>query len=441
MNVLNRVTLKTLRKNKSRTIVTIIGVILSVAMVTAITAFISSMQDFMLRSTAASEGDWQASVLNIPYAKAQAVAGDDAVKESGLLRDIGSVRLPESVNPSKPYLYVQAIDANVAALRGIQPTEGRLPENDGELMISAHIAENGGVKYAIGQQLTLEIGDRVAQDGEVLVGNLSYDTEEPEDFRVRQTKTYTVVGICARPSTEEYSAGGYSVFTRLTPASLDADAPVTISLTLNRPKNVFDFMSGFEKEYTVRYHASLLRYMGVSGNDNFNAVLYSMASILIALIMVGSISLIYNAFAISVSERSKQFGMLSSAGATSRQIRNSVFFEALAISSVGIPLGLLSGVGGIGVTLKLIGGLIADSGIMGGVVEFQLSVSVPAMVIAAAVGLATVLISAYIPARRAARLSAMDAIRQTADIKLNARQVKTSRLTRRLFGMEGDLAL
>ena len=178
MNVLNRVTLKTLRKNKSRTIVTIIGVILSVAMVTAITAFISSMQDFMLRSTAASEGDWQASILNIPYAKAQAVAGDDAVTESGLLRDIGSVRLPESVNPSKPYLYVQAIDANVAALRGIQPTEGRLPENDGELMISAHIAENGGVKYAIGQQLTLEIGDRVAQDGEVLVGNLSYDTEE-----------------------------------------------------------------------------------------------------------------------------------------------------------------------------------------------------------------------------------------------------------------------
>lgn len=441
MNVLNRVTLKTLRKNKSRTIVTIIGVILSVAMVTAITAFISSMQDFMLRSTAASEGDWQASVLNIPYAKAQAVAGDDAVKESGLLRDIGSVRLPESVNPSKPYLYVQAIDANVAALRGIQPTEGRLPENDGELMISAHIAENGGVKYAIGQQLTLEIGDRVAQDGEVLVGNLSYDTETPEDFRVRQTKTYTVVGICARPSTEEYSAGGYSVFTRLAPGSLQAGDLVTISLTLHRPRDVFDFMGGFEKDYTVRYHASLLRYMGVSDNDNFNAVLYRMAAILIALIMVGSISLIYNAFAISVSERSKQFGMLSSAGATSRQIRNSVFFEALAISGIGIPLGLLSGVVGIGVTLKFLGKLIAGSGIMGGTAEFKLAVSVPAMVIAAAVGLATVLISAYIPARRAARLSAMDAIRQTEDIKLKARQVKTSRLTRKLFGMEGDLAL
>ena len=88
MNVLNRVTLKTLRKNKSRTIVTIIGVILSVAMVTAITAFISSMQDFMLRSTAASEGDWQASILNIPYAKAQAVA--DTLGLSNLAADDGT---------------------------------------------------------------------------------------------------------------------------------------------------------------------------------------------------------------------------------------------------------------------------------------------------------------------------------------------------------------
>ena len=441
MNVLNRVTLKTLRKNKSRTIVTIIGVILSVAMVTAITTFISSMQDFMLRSTAATEGSWQASVLHIPYAKAQAVAEDDAVKESGLMLDIGSVQLPESANPSKPYLYVQAIDTNTAALRGMQPTEGRLPENDGELLISAHIAENGGVKYTVGQSLTLAIGDRMTEDGEVLVGNLAYNTEDPEDFRVRQTKTYTVVGICVRPSTEEYSAGGYSVFTRLNPSDLSADALTTLNLTLNRPKDVFDFMGGFEKEYTVRYHSSLLRYMGVSSNDNFNAVLYSMASILIALIMVGSISLIYNAFAISVSERSKQFGMLSSAGATSRQIRNSVFFEALTISGVGIPIGLLSGVGGIGVTLQFIGEFITKSGMLGGAVAFRLSVSAPALVIAAAVGLVTVLISAYIPARRAARLSAIDAIRQTEDIRLKARQVKTSRLTRRLFGMEGDLAL
>ena len=106
---------------------TIIGVILSVAMVTAITAFISSMQDFMLRSTAASEGDWQASVLNIPYAKAQAVAGDDAVKESGLLRDIGSVRLPESVNPVS-YTHLDVYERQVQAYCLLKPaTWLRLP--------------------------------------------------------------------------------------------------------------------------------------------------------------------------------------------------------------------------------------------------------------------------------------------------------------------------
>lgn len=124
MNVLNRVTLKTLRKNKSRTIVTIIGVILSVAMVTAITAFISSMQVHAalhrgLRGRLAGKRP------EYPVCQGPGpVAGDDAVKESGLLRDIGSVRLPESVNPSKPYLYVQAIDANVAACGGSSPPRG-----------------------------------------------------------------------------------------------------------------------------------------------------------------------------------------------------------------------------------------------------------------------------------------------------------------------------
>lgn len=74
MNILNRVTRKTLLKNRTRTVVTIIGVILSAAMITAITTFISSMQDFMIRSITASEGGWQASVRSIPYSKAAAIA-------------------------------------------------------------------------------------------------------------------------------------------------------------------------------------------------------------------------------------------------------------------------------------------------------------------------------------------------------------------------------
>ena len=58
MNVLNRVTWNNLKKNKTRTIVTIIGVILSAAMITAVTTFVSTMQDYMLRSVIAQDGEW-----------------------------------------------------------------------------------------------------------------------------------------------------------------------------------------------------------------------------------------------------------------------------------------------------------------------------------------------------------------------------------------------
>lgn len=441
MNILNHVTRKTLLKNRTRTVVTIIGVILSAAMITAITTFISSMQDFMIRSITASEGGWQASVRSIPYSKAAAIAGDGSVASAGILRPLGSALLDGCANPDKPYLYVQALDSEAFALTGLTPTEGRLPQNDRELLISEHVRDNGGVSYRLGQTITLPIGERMYTDGYAVAGNAPYlPDDSPERLDVRETRTFTVVGFCARPSSEDYSAAGYSVFTFLDRDTLAAEDTVSISLTARSPYRIYETMERLAGNADVQYHANLLRYSGVSQNDSFLRVLYSMAAILIALIMVGSISLIYNAFAISVSERSRQFGMLSSAGATSRQIRRSVFYEALVISGIGIPLGLIAGVGGIGITLYFLGDAIAATGGVSNV-PFRLSVSVLSLVIAAAVGLATVLISAYIPARRAARMSAIDAIRQTGDIRLKARQVRTSPLIRRLFGLEGDLAL
>lgn len=445
MNVLHRVTRKTLLKNRTRTLVTIVGVVLSVAMVTAITIFISSMQDYLLRSVIYEEGDWQAEVRDLTYQEAQAIASGGDMARAGYVHPLGSARLEGGRNAEKPYLYVQALDEAAFSMRGIRALEGRLPENENELLVAEHIRTNGGVTYAVGQTLTLAVGDRVYGDGNPVEGNAGYQPEEfPESLREEKAKTYTVVGICARPDLEDYFSGGYSVFTRLDPAALRPSDPVWIELKLKRPASVFGVMPELAASDAVRYHSNMLRYMGISANDHFNAVLYSMAAILITLIMVGSISLIYNAFAISVSERSRQFGMLSSAGATSRQIRNCVFYEALLISGIGIPLGLASGVAGIGVTLYCLKDSLNGSAVLReGVQEvgFRLTVSVPALVIAAAIGLLTVLLSAWIPAKRAARMSAMDAIRQTKDIRLKARQVKTPRIVRRLFGMEGDLAL
>jgi putative ABC transport system permease protein len=155
--------------------------------------------------------------------------------------------------------------------------------------------------------------------------------------------------------------------------------------------------------------------------------------------MVGSILLIYNSFAISISERSRQFGILSSVGATKKQIRGSVLFEGMYIGAIGIPLGVLVGLGGIGLTLELIGDITRSMSATD--TPLRLHPSLPSIVIAAAVGVATILISAYIPAARAVRKSAIDIIRQADDINIKPKEVRTSNAVRRLFGLEGALAL
>ena len=195
---------------------------------------------------------------------------------------------------------------------------------------------------------------------------------------------------------------------------------------------------GYTQEYRYAYNTKVLLYSGTAPFDSFLTAFYSLIAIIIALIVFGSVSLIYNAFSISVSERTRQFGLLSSVGATRKQLRRMVLFEALAVSIVGIPLGILVGIGGIGITLLLIGDKFFS--IVRVDIPMRLCVSWQAVVIAAAIALVTVLISAWIPSKRATRVSAVEAIRQSMDIKVSGRPVRTSKLAYKLFGLPGVLA-
>ena len=169
-------------------------------------------------------------------------------------------------------------------------------------------------------------------------------------------------------------------------------------------------------------------------------MMVGLVAILIGLIMFGSIALIYNAFSISVSERTKQFGLLKSIGATNKQLRGTVLYEALVLCAVAIPLGLLVGCLGIGVTLRALRGTFDTILGENGGVQMGIALNGWVLLFAAAIGLLTAVISAWVPAQRAARIPAIDAIRQTRDVAVRGRQVKTSKLTYKLFGFPGMLA-
>ena len=135
----------------------------------------------------------------------------------------------------------------------------------------------------------------------------------------------------------------------------EAAAYQDLYLELENPRSVYDFVEENLVDESVLYNGSLLRWLGAVDNDNFLTVMIGLLIILVLVIIAGSITLIYNAFSISLRERTTQFGLLSSMGATKKQLRSSMRYEALFVSSIGIPVGILAGVGGIGITPHYIG--------------------------------------------------------------------------------------
>lgn len=440
MTVFQKVTLASLRKNKVRTVVTVIGILLSAAMICAVTTFVSSLHEYALQSTVYSTGDWHGCELNTTFDTVTTLTASDEVAHTAFGRHVGYADI-HSKNEYKPYLYVLGVNGVFLDTMPLHLTEGTYPADSTQLLLPDHLADNGGVFYKIGDTLTLELGERINEDVRLTQQNPCYyydDSGEEyhngEALVISDTRTYTVVGFYERPSFEEYTAPGYTAITREDTPQIGERYDVFFKM------HDADSIYGFIKEQGLAgdTNSDVLMLSGVFRYSSFSTMLNQLAIIVMALIMLGSVSLIYNAFSISVSERTRQFGLLSSIGATRRQLRRMVLFEAFAVSLIGIPLGIAVGVGGIGITLQLIGQKFAALTSFPG--SMSLSVSPLSIVTAIVVALVTVLISAWIPSKRATKIAAVEAIRQNVDIKPPRRPVKSSKLTYRLFGLPGVLA-
>lgn len=224
---------------------------------------------------------------------------------------------------------------------------------------------------------------------------------------------------------------------------IGAAEKTTATVVLNKvDSSIYKHAEELAKENNIEsisYNNSLLRYYGVTNNDGLRNTLLSLSVIIMVVIIIGSVSLIYNAFAISVSERARHLGMLSSVGATKWQKQNSVFFEGMIIGLISIPIGIICGIAGIGITFMFINSMIQD--VLGITEKLTLVVTPLSLLTACLVSILTIFISTYLPARKASKISAIDAIRQTTDVRLSGKAVKTSKFVRRLFGIEAEIGL
>ena len=422
-----------------------------------------SFQKVMIEHEIFMSGNWHARFLAVPFAKAKYITDNSAVQTAMLSVWLGNATYG-SQNEARPYLYITAYDALSFQNHPIQLRSGRFPQNADELLISQSMVRDSGLGLKPGSTLHVTFGQRNFPDYEGRVkawgGEEYVALQDGETFTPSVSKTYTVVGVMAPLSDETSMPAAFPALTYLDPAQLAAADQVDIAILARDPRSInttapeiaqgagLTVTPGPDgKPSNISYNERLLPWLGASGRSNYVGFFLATIAVVIALIVSGSVLLIYNAFAISIGERKKQFGMFASVGATSAQIRRIVLTEAGVIAAIGIPLGILGAIAGVEVLAVLTRGIVSQL-ILDAEQGIQLVVS--PLVIGATVlfSAATILLSAWIPARRAARVSPIDAIRQSGEIQegqpLNLRtshRTASVRLIRRVFGFEGELAL
>ena len=446
-NILNNFTIRSLKLNIKRTIATSIGIILSTALICAVAGVFASFQQTLIQHAIMLDGDYHTLFYDIPKDKQKYILENRNIKSSFITQGIGYAKLEGSINNYKPYLYLMEFDKEALNNFGLILIDGRMPENSNELLISEHIESNGGVKYKIGDSIELEIGKRKLSDGYELHQENPYNNPkdyldknyEEEHLEISETRKFTVVGIIERPNLEieQYSAPGFTIITTLENVKDNAN----IAVKFENIRESYDLTKEMSKDLKCDYHTNseLLRWSGVTRSDSTIKMLYSLAGIVIGIIVVSSVFVIRNSFAISITEKMKQYGMFSSIGATKKQIKNNVLFEGMILGIISIPIGILSGIFAtfvlVKITTALIGGIVSYKNL-----TFVFKMPILAIVISILLGFLTIYLSCIFSARRASKISPIDAIRSNDEIKIKAKKIKTPKIINKLFGIGGEIA-
>ena len=433
MSIFTKLTQRYLSKNKTRTIVTLIGIIVSMALFTAVIEGAYSGYQFLKNREIAVTGQWQVIMNDVNQEGLEEAKTNKQIDQYENIYTLGWAKV-DNENDGKPYLLVQSLGDTEHALFPINLVSGRMPEKEDEILLPENFIANAKEKYQVGDTITLETGQRFIEK-EQLSENTPY--QEKESLKNTTKHTFTIVGIMERLpfEIEEFSCPGYTCVTN----GFHTDSQ-KLFVTIHSPSKMQDFLMRQTISDSYVPHSDLLRFYGAFKASGERSVLIGLTTILVLLIAYGSISLIYNSFSISISERIRQFGIMRSIGASNRQIRRMVLFEAFLLAIIGIVLGVIVGCVGIGVTLAWVqhNFIVNIANKVG--VGLRLVISPLPILIAVMICLVTTIVAAYIPAYKAIHKSAIEAIRQSDEIIIKPNEVKTSKLTQKLFGFAGVMA-
>lgn len=471
MKKYSEITKKYLKLQKNRTILTIVGIILSVTLITSVGTLAMSLRDKMIRDTKQEYGDYHVAFNGVSGSAASKIKNNFQVQEYGILSrenfaiiNKTSQKEMEQSKFAAPYRYlnIKGYDKNAMEMLNVKVKHGRLPENSSEIALDQWILEymknkpqiGGKIKLSVGKRLDIETGKEIATN---TLGDYGWSANER--FQTETEKEYTVVGfldnkgvfqsnlfVAKAVTYDNYKSVSnnkkYFIYSKMKSMNNIEKTVKEIAQIVNISGDNSDTAGKLEDpnfgaaNINIQYNNSLLSLYGKSIYKGVNSSMFWTFLLVVLLIIICTIAIIYNSFNISVLERISQYGVLRCVGASAEQIRKIVYKEAFILSAIGIPIGLILGT----MVMKLIFHIIGLLNI-GSFYDIRMVISPLVIIISFILGAVTVFISAVGPANQAAKVSPLEAVKNSGSTKVEKiKKVKKSLIIKRLFGIEGEFA-
>lgn len=492
MKILSKLTLKNLSLNKTRTAVTIIGIMLSTALIMVVAGMMSSLQQTIIEQEINYSGNYEFALSDTNAEFINEIRPNRDVDEIYVQAELGCAKAPNPKNENRPYINITGLSKNCFESGfNIVLEDGRFPENDSEVILTKDALKNYDPNLKVGDKITLDVGTRVASNGEIIsdtarCAKYSYaDVDEEgnyiysvtEEIQNAQKKTYTVTGIIEHCNSYNLVADSWTAsstaitliddfadcknlnaYINIKPES-EKDYLKATELITGLSKKTVEFLydvnivniDDYEKEASsawqeiensdnfswIETNSDMLKYKGYNISNSVLTFLYTAVGIVIIVIIVSSVFVIRNSFAISITEKTKLYGMLLSTGATPKQVKKNVLFEGFVLGVIAVSLGLLLGIGVIALLVWLLNILVGDY-------MFGLSVvySMPWWLPFFTIAMSAIVIfgSTHSAAVRASKISPVVAIRENNDVKISKKHYKSPKFIKKLFGVGGDIS-
>ena len=472
MKVLTKITIKNLKLNKKRTIGTLVGIILSVALICAVAGMATSLRQSLIQTASSNTGYWHLKLSNINKEDIEKLENNRDIKDLNIINDVGYAKLAKSANENRPYIHLYSLDEKSFNNMELELVEGTYPQNSNEIAICKSIIDDAQVDLKIGDTITFNIGDRYIGDRMLSSGyefepaelmnepenvdlilsempedsTKETDVERKEEIKVNFTKEFTIVGIMSeneqpiKPISFMYDAGYACVTNGLDEG--ETNAYIAFKNPLDSETSIDEILrinlnSGEISEYRYSINYELLKWESFNTNlgDSSLNMMIAVAIIVIAIIILTSVYCIKNTFSISLTEKIKMYGMLSSIGATKKQIKKSVIQEGMILSLIGIPVGIL-----VGILLVYIL-VIAVRGALSGILDIVVfKITLLPILISIILGIVTVYLSCLSATRKAKKITPLEAIKSSNDIKIKSKKIKSPKIIKKIFGVGGVIA-